>query len=144
MGAVDGNTIGGSAVDLIPFFQHLNTFLTGSTSGAHPDLFYLLLLPKWPQAGFDKWREHFRARAQAKGISDATWTRVMGRVEPDMSVFTEMRNQPEFNEEAAIQEQSEPGSSGGADYRNVGDLWPEDLGGHRTLFALALPLVGLH
>ncbi|THD53168.1 MAG: lytic murein transglycosylase [Bradyrhizobium sp.] len=49
--------------------------------------------------GFDKWREHFRARAHAKGISDATWTRVMGRIEPDMSVFKEMGNQPEFNED---------------------------------------------
>src|ERR1019366_6869041 len=50
-------------------------------------------------AGFDKWREHFRARALAKGISDATWTRVMGRIEPDMSVFKEIQNQPEFSEE---------------------------------------------
>lgn len=50
-------------------------------------------------AGFEKWREHFRARAHAKGISDATWTRVMGRIEPDMSVFKEMQNQPEFSEE---------------------------------------------
>ncbi len=50
-------------------------------------------------AGFDKWREHFRARAHAKGISDATWTRVMARIEPDMSVFKEMQNQPEFSEE---------------------------------------------
>src|SRR5215813_10463240 len=37
--------------------------------------------------GFDQWRDSFRARASAKGISDATWTRVMGRIEPDMSVF---------------------------------------------------------
>ena len=32
----------------------------------------------------------FRAHALAKGISEATWTRVMGRIEPDMSVFKEM------------------------------------------------------
>jgi membrane-bound lytic murein transglycosylase B len=37
--------------------------------------------------GFDAWRDHFRARALAKGVSEATWTRVMGRIEPDMSVF---------------------------------------------------------
>src|SRR5438270_10310249 len=49
--------------------------------------------------GFDQWRDNFRARAIAKGISDATWTRVMGRLEPDMSVFSQMRNQPEFNEQ---------------------------------------------
>ena len=49
--------------------------------------------------GFDQWRDNFRARALAKGISEATWTRCMGRVEPDMSVFEQMRNQPEFHEQ---------------------------------------------
>src|SRR6267143_3790025 len=49
--------------------------------------------------GFDQWRDGFRARALAKGISDATWTRVMGRIEPDMSVFRQMQKQPEFNEQ---------------------------------------------
>src|SRR6202011_725748 len=49
--------------------------------------------------GFDQWRDGFRARALAKGISDATWSRVMGRIAPDMSVFKQMRNQPEFNEQ---------------------------------------------
>ncbi|WLA95373.1 lytic murein transglycosylase [Bradyrhizobium elkanii] len=49
--------------------------------------------------GFDQWRDNFRARALAKGISEATWTRCMGRVEPDMSVFKQMRNQPEFHEQ---------------------------------------------
>jgi len=49
--------------------------------------------------GFDQWRDSFRARALAKGISEATWTRVMGRIEPDMSVFRQMQKQPEFNEQ---------------------------------------------
>ena len=49
--------------------------------------------------GFDQWRDRFRARALAKGISEATWNRVMGRIEPDMSVFEQMRDQPEFSEE---------------------------------------------
>ncbi len=49
--------------------------------------------------GFDQWREAFRSKAMARGISDATYTRVMGRLEPDMSVFSQMRNQPEFNEQ---------------------------------------------
>src|SRR3981189_3960141 len=49
--------------------------------------------------GFDQWRDGFRARALAKGISDATYTRVMGRIEPDMSVFRQMQKQPEFNEQ---------------------------------------------
>src|SRR5215470_16153479 len=49
--------------------------------------------------GFGQWRDSFRARAQAKGISDATWTRVMGRIEPDMSVFKQFQKQPEFTEQ---------------------------------------------
>ncbi|MGX1107882.1 MULTISPECIES: lytic murein transglycosylase [Bradyrhizobium] len=49
--------------------------------------------------GFDQWRDNFRARALAKGISEATWNRCMGWIEPDMSVFRQMRNQPEFHEQ---------------------------------------------
>ena len=49
--------------------------------------------------GFDQWRDGFRGRALAKGISETTWNRVMGHIEPDMSVFKQMRNQPEFNEQ---------------------------------------------
>jgi membrane-bound lytic murein transglycosylase B len=50
-------------------------------------------------AGFDAWRDGLRARAMAKGISAATWNRVMARLEPDMSVFKELKSQPEFNEQ---------------------------------------------
>jgi len=50
-------------------------------------------------AGFAQWRDSFRAKAMARGISDATYTRVMGHIEPDMSVFTKMRKQPEFHEQ---------------------------------------------
>ncbi len=49
--------------------------------------------------GFDQWRDGFRTRALAKGISERTWTRVMGHIEPDMSVFRQMQKQPEFNEQ---------------------------------------------
>ena len=47
--------------------------------------------------GFDQWRDRFRAHALAKGVSDATYTRVMGHIEPDMTVFKQMQHQPEFN-----------------------------------------------
>ena len=49
--------------------------------------------------GFEQWRENFRKHALSKGISEATWTRAMGQVEPDMTVFKQIRNQPEFNEQ---------------------------------------------
>ncbi|ABE63096.1 Lytic murein transglycosylase [Nitrobacter hamburgensis X14] len=54
-------------------------------------------LAAMPQ-GFEQWRDKFRARALSKGISDATWARCVGRIEPDMSVFKQMRKQPEFHE----------------------------------------------
>jgi membrane-bound lytic murein transglycosylase B len=49
--------------------------------------------------GFDRWRDGFRARALAKGISEATWARVMDHIQPDMTVFAQMKSQPEFTEE---------------------------------------------
>jgi hypothetical protein len=60
--AIGGDTISGDILDLIPFFKQLDDFMIGSSSGAHADLFYLLLLPKWPQKGFDKWREVQKSR----------------------------------------------------------------------------------
>src|SRR5215212_11123942 len=48
---------------------------------------------------FGQWVETFRARALAKGVSDATYTRVMGGLKPDTTVFTEIRSQPEFNQQ---------------------------------------------
>ncbi|MCO5129357.1 MAG: lytic murein transglycosylase [Xanthobacteraceae bacterium] len=50
-------------------------------------------------AGFDAWRDGFEAKARARGISDQTYRAVMGRIEPDMSVFEKMRKQPEFHEQ---------------------------------------------
>jgi membrane-bound lytic murein transglycosylase B len=49
--------------------------------------------------GFDEWRDRFRARALARGVSGDTYTRVMGRIEPDMRVFAQVRAQPEFSEQ---------------------------------------------
>ena len=50
-------------------------------------------------AGFEQWRDGFRAKAVARGVPDQTYSRVMGRIEPDMNVFAQMRKQPEFNEQ---------------------------------------------
>src|SRR5690349_16820865 len=50
------------------------------------------------QEGFDAWREHFRSRALAKGVSEAAWTKAMAHVQPDTSVFKEFASQPEFTE----------------------------------------------
>ena len=58
--------------------------------------------PAWAQgskSGFEQWVEAFRARARARGISDATYTRVMSNIKPDTAVFELNRSQPEFNEQ---------------------------------------------
>src|SRR5690242_6544785 len=47
---------------------------------------------------FEQWVASFRDRALARGISDATYTRVMS-IKPDTSVFALDRAQPEFHEE---------------------------------------------
>jgi lytic murein transglycosylase len=62
----------------------------------------LLPAPAWAQSTkepFDQWVVSFRARALARGISDATYTRVMRGLKPDTTVFKELHNQPEFNEQ---------------------------------------------
>jgi lytic murein transglycosylase len=49
-------------------------------------------------AAFDRWVAAFRPRALARGISEATYDRVMGAVTPDTSVYEAVRAQPEFTE----------------------------------------------
>src|SRR5882757_3514356 len=48
---------------------------------------------------FAQWVESFRAKATAKGISEATYRRVMENLKPDNTVFTQIRSQPEFNQQ---------------------------------------------
>lgn len=48
---------------------------------------------------FAQWVETFKPRAIKRGVSDATYRRVMGSVKPDTSVYALDRNQDEFNEE---------------------------------------------
>jgi membrane-bound lytic murein transglycosylase B len=59
----------------------------------------LVVLGEANAASFSQWVETFRARARARGISDATYTRVMSAIKPDTSVYALDRAQPEFNEE---------------------------------------------
>lgn len=57
-----GDTVTGDPMAVIDLVKSMESFLLGSDSGASADLLYLLLLPEWPQAGFDKWREVNRQR----------------------------------------------------------------------------------
>jgi len=47
---------------------------------------------------FEQWRASFRQHALSQRITEATWIRCMAHVEPDLSVFNEIGNQPEFKE----------------------------------------------
>ncbi len=47
---------------------------------------------------FASWVQSFRTRARSRGISDATYNRVMGSIKPDTSVYALDRAQPEFRE----------------------------------------------
>jgi membrane-bound lytic murein transglycosylase B len=49
-------------------------------------------------SSFEAWRDAFRLRAAARGVSEATYGRVMGTIKPDTSVYAQIRSQPEFNE----------------------------------------------
>ena len=49
-------------------------------------------------ASFQRWVERFRAEAVRRGVSEATYDRVMGHVKPDTEVYALQRRQPEFTE----------------------------------------------
>lgn len=49
-------------------------------------------------AAFDQWVAAFRARARARGISDATYSSVMEGLKPDLTVYAQQKSQPEFTE----------------------------------------------
>ena len=52
-----------------------------------------------PRLPFSRWLERLRARAGARGVSEATFTRIMGAIKPDTAVYALERAQPEFHEE---------------------------------------------
>jgi membrane-bound lytic murein transglycosylase B len=49
------------------------------------------------KSSFEQWRDTFRPQALARGVSEATYARVMA-IKPDTSVYSQIRTQPEFNE----------------------------------------------
>lgn len=48
---------------------------------------------------FSAWRDGFRARATARGVSAETWARTMTDVAPDERALADVRQQPEMTEE---------------------------------------------
>ena len=73
--------------------------LAAATVMAAPGIWSPKALAQGSNSGFDQWVAAFRARARARGISDATYTRVMSNIKPDSTVFELNRSQPEFSEQ---------------------------------------------
>jgi membrane-bound lytic murein transglycosylase B len=79
--------------DAIPrraFINGLLAILAATTADA--------LLAQSARMSFAQWVERLRARARARGVSEATYQRVMGAIKPDTEVFALERSQPEFRE----------------------------------------------
>ena len=75
------------------------TFLTGAFLGAGSAATVPFhVYAQSASSSFAAWRDTFRHRAVARGVSDATYGRVMSAIKPDTSVYAEIRSQPEFNE----------------------------------------------
>src|SRR3954468_11150941 len=73
--------------------------LTTALSGAASPALCTRALTQSAAQPFPQWVESFKAKALAKGITEATYSRVMGNLKPDNSVFKEIRSQPEFNQQ---------------------------------------------
>ncbi|HVY56720.1 MAG TPA: lytic murein transglycosylase [Xanthobacteraceae bacterium] len=70
--------------------------------GAAGSLALLIAPPAFAQARripFEQWVAAFRARALARGVSEATYARVMNGLKPDTGVLALQQDQPEFNEQ---------------------------------------------
>jgi membrane-bound lytic murein transglycosylase B len=89
----------------------MNDRISRRSFGLHPSRRYVLqslaggmaafaspALAEATHPPFPQWVDAFRPRALKRGVSEATYTRVMGSVKPDTTVFKELGSQPEFNE----------------------------------------------
>jgi membrane-bound lytic murein transglycosylase B len=72
------------------------TWLQGAALAA---LFPASALAQQSSVPFERWVESFRSKARAKGVSDATYDRVMKGLKPDMRVYALQAAQPEFQEQ---------------------------------------------
>jgi membrane-bound lytic murein transglycosylase B len=75
----------------------LGTMLTGSVLAGSTLALPDVAAAQGAQGSFEQWRDAFRPRALARGVSEATYARVMS-LKPDTSVYAQIGSQPEFNE----------------------------------------------
>jgi membrane-bound lytic murein transglycosylase B len=83
-----------------PFIRQLNRrALMASALGAAASLAFVDHPLAAQSPAFARWVASFRERAVRRGISEATYNRVMISLTPDTSVFAEYHSQPEFTEQ---------------------------------------------
>ncbi len=87
-----------SPVGTSAFFLSRRAWLAGAFGATASFAFGGPALAAQPPA-FAHWVSEFRARALRRGISAATYDRVMGSLTPDTGVFAQFRAQPEFTEQ---------------------------------------------
>jgi len=74
-------------------------FLTAACSVATLAAAPCAVLAQTAQQPFEQWIIAFRPRALKRGISEATYDRVMLSLKPDLGVFALQQSQPEFREQ---------------------------------------------
>jgi membrane-bound lytic murein transglycosylase B len=74
------------------------TLMSGALGAAASVALGTRALAQPSNAAFANWVAAFRARAIKRGISPATYARVMNSVTPDMDALQQVRAQPEFTE----------------------------------------------
>ncbi|MGQ3671249.1 lytic murein transglycosylase [Xanthobacter sp. TB0136] len=72
--------------------------LSAAFAGAGSLSWPVRALAQQAEKPFPQWVQDFRARARARGISDATYDSVFRGLKPDTSVYAHDRAQPEFTE----------------------------------------------
>ena len=83
----------------MPYAMNRRRFLANALTAAAAVAAGCPALAQSAKLPFSHWIESFRARARARGVSDATYNRVMSNLKPDTAVFALERDQPEFHEE---------------------------------------------
>jgi lytic murein transglycosylase len=74
-------------------------WLTGALALAANGAWPLAAHAQSSSLSFPQWVAAFRPRAEQRGVSEKTYTRVMSAVKPDTSVYALEQAQPEFTEE---------------------------------------------
>ena len=86
-----------STADRRAFLQGSGAALAGAVFAGASMALPSVAAAQTTHGSLEQWRDAFRPRALARGVSEATYARVMA-IKPDTSVYAQIRSQPEFDE----------------------------------------------